>query len=218
MASRLLTIDALRHPSVKMQRRLKKALLPSLLLLCTTNASAWRCGSALVETGDYQKDVLADCGKPAARYSQQVSYDLDIGEIHKRRRYKTIAYWVYLPGPNKFARILYFEDSVLKSLRSGSYSREYQHNRANCLRENVSIRLDQTKPEIKLRCGPPDTERKVEEYSAAVVLDHRNRVFENMVVDEWTYTDNDTVWVYRFENGVLKWRGEKDRETDDRSP
>lgn len=188
-----------------------KPLLAVLLLLSAAPANAWRCGTALVQEGDTRKDVLQECGRPSAHFSQEVTYKLEIGTVHERRRFQTIDYWVYLTGPNRFARILYFEDGILKSIRRGDYGRDYTADRSNCQRENNNIDTNQSKPELTMRCGEPDRRRKLEEYTAAVVIDNGNRVFRDVVVDEWIYFDGDRLRTYRFENGLLKRQHEEDR-------
>ena len=192
---------------------MKSLLLFILALSWITPAWALRCGTSLVEEGDRRREVLEECGKPTAEYSQRVAYQLEIGDANERRRYQTIEYWVYIGDSNKFARILYFENGVLKLIRQGSYGREYDRYPGNCRRENISIEINQSKPELELRCGPADAKQVVEEYSRAVVLDNATRVLKTIVVDEWLYYRGDELWVYRFENGLLKWQGEKDPDT-----
>lgn len=189
---------------------MKKFVVLALIALAASQSRAWRCNTSLVEAGDSQTQVLAACGKPAARFSQQVAYQLEIGNVHHRRRYQTIDFWVYISGANTFSRILYFEDGELKTIRDGSYGRDYDRDRSNCQRDNSNIELNQTKPELELRCGPADATQLVEEYSRAVVLNKSNRVLKRIVVDEWRYYGGKSLRVYRFENGVLTWQGDED--------
>ncbi len=181
-------------------------------LLSTTGAWAWRCGSSLIEEGDRKSEVLEDCGKPEARYSQQVAYELEIGASHRRRRYQAVDYWVYIPGWNRFARILYFNNGVLEDIRQGLHGRDYDGDPEHC-RQGDSIPINHTRPEVELRCGPADERQVIEEYTRPVTGDDNTRIVKNVVVEDWLYyDDNNDVSVYRFENGVLKWQGQKDRD------
>lgn len=188
-----------------------KTWLTLLLALWAIHANAWRCGTALIEVEDRQREVITRCGEPSARYTQQVRYELDIGPIQERRRYQRIDIWVYVTAGNRFARILYFEDGELKTIRRGDYGSEYRGDPKYCQREHINIQLNQTQPELELRCGPPDERQRLEEYTLPVAADEQQRLQREIVVDQWSYyAGNHRTRLYRFENGVLKWQGETD--------
>lgn len=186
-----------------------KTLLAFILALWALQASAWRCGTALIEAEDRQREVLEHCGEPSARYSQQVRYELELGPIQERRRYQRVDIWVYITASNRFARVLYFEDGELQSIRRGDYGSEYRADPKYCQRDHINIQLNQTQPEIELRCGPPSEQQRVEEYTLPIAADNQQRLQREIVVDQWLYHKGDATRVYRFENGILKWQGDQ---------
>lgn len=188
-----------------------KTLLLFALSLWTISAHAWRCGTALIEVEDRQSDVLEACGEPTARYTQPVRYQLGLGDVHERRRYQTIDYWVYLTGRSQFARILRFEDGELTEIRRGDYGSAYEADPEECREHHQRIDLNQTKPELELRCGPPDKQYTVEEYELPLAAGDSHRLSRRVYVDEWIYYSGDLARVYRFENAVLKWQGKRDK-------
>lgn len=188
-----------------------KLLFSFVVLSCIAiDAAAFRCGTSLVNENDTQTDVLKACGNPAIKYRQGVPFVLEVGDIHRRRRVVTVEYWVYLPGINEFARILTFENGTLKQITRGDYSSRYKTDPENCRRENSHVENGQTAAEIELRCGKPDFIEEIEEYSQAVGYDGNNRLFKQILVEQWWYQKNDTVRIYRFENGILRRQLEDD--------
>lgn len=193
----------------------KKALLILATVLSTADASAWRCGNSLVEEQDLKQEVQQNCGTPTARYFRRVPYELEVGDALKRRRYQTIEFWVYLTGRNSFARILFFEDGRLQKIRTGDYGDAYNRDADQCKQDSINTRIHQTQPELELRCGEPDASVHIEEYSEPVVLDDSSHIMRDVVVYEWLYFKEDQAFVYRFHNGILKWKGEVDRDRYD---
>jgi hypothetical protein len=105
---------------------MKRLALLLCLLLMATEAQAFRCGRKLVQIGDHQLDVLEKCGEPewadervGARGSRlRHPYGaLEIGQYEQI----VIEEWIYNFGRRKFKQFLYFENGILKDIRSLDY-------------------------------------------------------------------------------------------------
>ncbi len=105
--------------------------------LCMTAepASAFRCGTRLVNVGDTSWEVLNKCGPPQQRDTWiekriERAYrmpDLDFERPEESRvpvgvvTYITVEEWMYNPGPSQFIRILRFENNRLVRIETGGY-------------------------------------------------------------------------------------------------
>jgi hypothetical protein len=107
---------------------IKKRIYFLGLCLCLSAPSAWalRCGSSLVNAGDYKLEVLRKCGEPAfadsrieLRYTKLYGTGLEFGQYVPI----TIDEWVYDFGPNRFVQLLRFENGRLVDIQSLGYSR-----------------------------------------------------------------------------------------------
>ncbi|QPK63658.1 DUF2845 domain-containing protein [Methylomonas sp. LL1] len=98
------------------------------LLLCTTDAQAFRCGRQLVQEGDHKLDVLEKCGEP-----EWTDQRITVVASRLRHPYGALEYdqyeeivideWVYNFGSRKFKQFLQFENGVLKKIKNLSYGR-----------------------------------------------------------------------------------------------
>ncbi|MGR9045431.1 MAG: DUF2845 domain-containing protein [Gammaproteobacteria bacterium] len=101
-------------------------LVACLGLALTAEASSFRCGRKLVQTGDHKLDVLQKCGEPD--YAEQ-----RMGLSGSRFRYPrgtwefdqyeqvVIDEWIYNFGPSQFKQFLLFENSILQEIRDLDY-------------------------------------------------------------------------------------------------
>ena len=95
-------------------RLLGVALVTGLVEPGTVNA-AFRCGSSLVDVGDWPVEVEERCGAPdyVARYPTATVPGVGIvGEVE---------HWYYNPGPQGFIRRLEFRDGKLRREHSLGY-------------------------------------------------------------------------------------------------
>lgn len=85
----------------------------TLLFFSTQNASAFRCGSGLVTTGDTKVNVMGTCGQPT---SKEV--------ICPKKSYSCpgiVEIWYYNCGGNDYIYALTFEDGrLIKETTEGS--------------------------------------------------------------------------------------------------
>jgi hypothetical protein len=79
------------------------------LLVMAPPAWAFRCGSSLVQEGDYKFEVLNKCGSPDIE--EHVGYVLD----RRGNREKEIVQWIYGPQQGLYY-ILHFEGATLKRI------------------------------------------------------------------------------------------------------
>ena len=107
---------------------MKKLIVITLLLwlFSINNAMAMRCHGEIVKTGDHKLDVLHRCGEP--EYVDE--YYGTIGTIfHFPHRtldiedYEQILIeeWIYNFGSNRLMRQLFFENGILKKIRTLGY-------------------------------------------------------------------------------------------------
>ena len=101
-------------------------LLISLCISLTTEASSFRCGRKLVQTGDHKLDVLQKCGEPdyadqrLGLSGSQFRYPRGTLEIDQYEQV-IIDEWIYNFGPTQFKQFLLFENGILKEIRDLDY-------------------------------------------------------------------------------------------------
>ncbi len=104
----------------------KLVLIICVWMLGLNCAWALRCGRNLVQTGDYQYDVLHTCGEPVyveeweeidVTRLRSPSRTLEIGKIKPI----LIEEWTYNFGRTRLMQRLRFENGVLKNIKTLSY-------------------------------------------------------------------------------------------------
>jgi hypothetical protein len=95
-------------------------------LLCTGLSPAWalRCNNDLVGIGDHKLEVLQSCGEPVLidRWEEyRKAHDNYYGHWYPKIETVIIEEWSYNFGPNKFMRIIRFENGYLKNIESVGY-------------------------------------------------------------------------------------------------
>lgn len=107
---------------------MRKTIIPLGLFLCLSAPAAWalRCGSLLVNTGDYKFEVLRKCGEPVftdsrieLRVVRLYGPGLELGQYVP----VMIDEWTYDFGPNRFVQLLRFENGRLVDIESLGYGR-----------------------------------------------------------------------------------------------
>jgi len=83
-------------------------LLATLLQPSAGLASNMRCGEYLIERGYTFFEVLERCGKPDLEYAWDQNY---VPGVAAR-----VTEWVYEQGPNRFRRVLTFEEGRLRHI------------------------------------------------------------------------------------------------------
>jgi hypothetical protein len=95
-----------------------------LLTLAPTAASAFYCGSTLINREDTTIEVLHACGQPDSVESwdevKNVSH-FRYGFLWYPLENVHVVQWVYSFGPSRFIRILRFENGILEHIESGNY-------------------------------------------------------------------------------------------------
>lgn len=107
---------------------MKKRIYLLSLCLCLYAPSTWalRCGSSLVNAGDYKVEVLQKCGEPVfadsrieLRFVKLQGTGMEIGQYIPIM----IDEWTYDFGSNRFVQLLRFENSRLVGIESLGYGR-----------------------------------------------------------------------------------------------
>ena len=77
------------------------------------------CDSAEIQTGISQYEILQRCGEPAFKDTRQEEQLTSVDKNTNRLTTKRIDEWTYNFGPNKFLRILKFENGRLVGIETG---------------------------------------------------------------------------------------------------
>lgn len=122
---------------------MRSILVTAVILLCFGPASTtwgrsvnrFECGSRFVSLGDSRFEVLSKCGQPSWRdaweeerlervygapYRDQ-GYDYELRVPLFNKVYVRIEEWVYNRGPQRFIRVLRFENNRLIRIEVGDY-------------------------------------------------------------------------------------------------
>ena len=101
---------------MKPTRYLLRSFLIGLLISSASFADSMTCGVRLVVTGDFKYDVQETCGDPDHKEHFVIDGPVQSRDRHGRRysldglRVDT---WVYRYGPQRFNRVLRFENGRL---------------------------------------------------------------------------------------------------------
>jgi hypothetical protein len=102
-------------------------VLFSLLLIAAPAAAsggAFYCGNDLVQPGDRKIEVLHVCGEPDSVDAWDAVEDggfFRFGRFWPSVEKVRVEEWTYNFGPNRFMRILRFENGELVKIRDGDY-------------------------------------------------------------------------------------------------
>jgi Protein of unknown function (DUF2845) len=84
-------------------------------------AEALRCGSDLVQIGDFKADVLMKCGEPFLKDTVYVDNGERItGAVDKHGHCLAVDQWTYNPGSGQFLTVLDFRAGKLLRISYGS--------------------------------------------------------------------------------------------------
>lgn len=154
-------------------------LLVSLLLPSLAQA-AFRCGTGLVDVGDWPVEVKERCGEPdyVAIYPEATLPGLGIVQ--------TVEHWYYNPGPSSFIRRLVFRNGRLQSQDSLGYG--FLPGAAGDCNPRV-LNDGMSEFEVVKRCGEPLSRRITwvvpDEYSR--YSEWRGSLQGVYPVEEWMY-------------------------------
>ena len=107
---------------------MKQAAFLLCLLICTTDALAFRCGRQLVQVGDHKLDVLEKCGEPEWADQRTAVVGSRLRHPYGALQYDqyeevVIDEWIYNFGSRKFKQFLRFENGILKKIENLDYGR-----------------------------------------------------------------------------------------------
>ncbi|MCC6301634.1 MAG: DUF2845 domain-containing protein [Gammaproteobacteria bacterium] len=193
-------------PAVKRVRLAGPVLAAVLALLASPAALAFRCGKVLVSEGDSKAEVLIKCGAPD--WKTQWSEDFVGGPYPFLSSEKER--WLYNLGPQRFMRILLFEDGRLSAVNTGERGFSEGGDAGACDLDHFDPGISDFL--VQRRCGAPafiDTRYK------EFLLPFRGgpaRLVRKRI-EEWTYNLGPTQFlrILVFENGELVERRSGDR-------
>jgi len=95
------------------------SIIFAVLIFSVSNASAFRCGSDLVASGDTKTQVLVTCGKPTTKETtcdgrETSTYVDKNGKVKKHKKCsRKVEVWRYNCGENSFIYALTFENGKM---------------------------------------------------------------------------------------------------------
>jgi Protein of unknown function (DUF2845) len=96
------------------------SIMVMMLLIGQARAEALRCGSDLVQVGDFKADVLIKCGEPFLKDTVYVDDAEKAGGVDRHGHCLAVDQWTYNPGPGQFLTVLDFRAGKLVQIRYGS--------------------------------------------------------------------------------------------------
>lgn len=197
------------HP-LKSARFAGVALAITLPLLVSPAALAFRCGNVLVSEGDSKAEVLIKCGAPdwKTEWSEDIVDSADPSLSYHLSSEKER--WLYNLGPQRFMRILLFEDGRLTDVSTGERGFSRDGDPGACRLDGFELGTSDFL--VQTRCGAPlfvDTRYR---ESLRTFRDGPVRLIRTRV-EEWTYNLGPTQFlrILVFENGELVERRHGDR-------
>ncbi len=159
-------------------RVLVLVILPGLAALPGAANAAFRCGSSLVDVGDWPVEVEERCGTPDYVATYPTATVPGIGVVGE------VEHWYYNPGPQGFIRRLEFRDGKLRREHSLGYG--FAGDRAG---ECSPARLQSgvSEFEIVAYCGEPISRRvswEVVGHGSSSTDHYRDTL---VPVEEWMY-------------------------------
>jgi hypothetical protein len=176
-----------------------------LLILASNsvNASAFRCGADLVDTGETKFNVLKKCGEPAYKHSWTEEVINTHSENKVSKVFNNIEEWTYNPGSDSFVRVLRFRNSQLIDIETRGYGTSGAPSIVTSCDEKI-VNIGDTTAQVIMKCGQPAfKENQQEEIAEDIDNDLQRKVF--VLTEEWTYNfgPNRFTDVLTLKNGRL---------------
>ena len=174
-----------------------------IFLFISVNASAFRCGSNIVDVGDTKFDVLKKCGEPADKHG----WTEEVIRTHSDNRvlkvFDNIEEWTYNPGDDSFVRVLRFRNSDLIDIETRGYGSSSAPSVVTSCDEKV-VNTGDTTAQVVIKCGQPSLkDSHQEEIAEDIDSDLKRKLF--VTTEEWTYNFGPDRFadVLIFKNGRL---------------
>lgn len=188
--------------AIKLSRLAGAAFAAALLLPVSSPVHAFRCGGSLVDEGDSKAEVLIKCGAPDWKTHWSEGY-MDGADTYSSYHVTSEKErWLYNLGPQRFMRILLFEDGRLTAVTSGERGLPESGDPGACELDRFSAGTSDFS--VQMRCGAPllvDTRHK----EVLQAFRHGPARLVRKRIEEWTYNLGPTQFlrILVFENGEL---------------
>ncbi|MEP1217043.1 MAG: DUF2845 domain-containing protein [Marinobacter sp.] len=176
-------------------RLLGLILLPGLAVLPGTGNTAFRCGSSLVDVGDWPVEVEERCGAPDYVATYPTATVPGVGVVGE------VEHWYYNPGPHGFIRRLEFRDGKLRSEHSLGYGFSGD-SAGDCSPARLQSGVSEF--EMVAYCGEPVSRRVTwEAIGRGSDIAGHYRPGTLVPVEEWMYETGKTQFrrIIRMRNG-----------------
>lgn len=167
---------------------MKRSVVLFLLLVVALPASAMRCGSNLIDTGDNDFKVHDRCGEPF--WTEQYVRVEVFGARTEHEVQEEVPYevWYYNFGPQSFMLALTFRNGRLEGIEQLGYG--VKEIGGDC--DLMSYGSGMAGAAVVAHCGPPAARRRIND--TVVLRDRRSR--HESYIPDWKED-----WVYRFDGG-----------------
>jgi len=103
---------------------LRAAVVAGIVLLASSPAHAFRCGTRIITRGDHAEKILRFCGEPASVQTrlQQRAYVADFGRVLPGLfEDVVIEEWTYNLGPHHLIRVVRLENGYVAEIKLLGY-------------------------------------------------------------------------------------------------
>ena len=170
-------------------------VLPGLAALPGAANGAFRCGSSLVDVGDWPVEVEERCGAPDYVATYPTATVPGIGVVSE------VEHWYYNPGPQGFIRRLEFRNGKLRHEHSLGYGFAGD-SAGDCSPARLQSGLSEF--EMVAYCGEPLSRRVTwEPVGRGSTVAGHYRADQLVPVEEWLYETGKTQFrrIVKLRNG-----------------
>ena len=178
-----------------LMKALMLVVLPGLTALPGAANGAFRCGSSLVDVGDWPVEVEERCGAPDYVATYPTATVPGIGIVGE------VEHWYYNPGPQGFIRRLEFRNGKLRHEMSLGYGFSGD-SAGDCSPARLQSGLSEF--EMVAYCGEPLSRRVTwEAVGRGSTVAGPYRADQLVPVEEWLYETGKTQFrrIVRLRNG-----------------
>lgn len=177
----------------------KRSILLGLLALAglgQVSQAGFRCGSSLVNEGDWPTEIEQRCGPPDYISTYPTATVAGLGVV------QTEEHWYYNPGPQRFVKRLVFRNGKFVRSESLGYGFHVSGGRG-C--DPGTLRHISNEYELITRCGEPASKRVEWQIPSGHNRSENWQALNPVLIQEWLYefSDNQFRQIVTLKNGKV---------------